>query len=198
MDIKSLNLKPLVAKKAQDLLSFCNLNNIKIDFVSGYRSFQEQNALYAQGRTVPGSIVTNAKGGQSLHNYKLAFDICIYVNGAPDWNTKRLDLWKKVGAYGESIGFTWGGRFTTISDWGHFELLCGYTEKQVMNNQVDWSKWELPKIVVEPQAIQSPIAPAQVVPITTPEPAFATIKVTETQTSFWKMVVDLIKLIFKK
>ena len=59
--------------------------NIKLRITDGYRSIQEQNALYAQGRTTPGKIVTHARGGQSLHNYGKAFDVVQMKNGVPIW-----------------------------------------------------------------------------------------------------------------
>ena len=59
--------------------------NIKLRITDGYRSIQEQNTLYAQGRTTPGNIVTHARGGQSLHNYGNAFDVVQMRNGIPIW-----------------------------------------------------------------------------------------------------------------
>src|ERR1043165_556102 len=57
-------------------------------FTQTLRTFEEQNALYAQGRTKPGQIVTNAKGGQSYHNYGLAIDFALLIDkngdGKPD------------------------------------------------------------------------------------------------------------------
>ena len=44
------------------------------------RTFKEQDDLYSQGRTRPGKIVTNAKGGDSYHNYGLAIDIVLLVD----------------------------------------------------------------------------------------------------------------------
>ncbi|EAH4447205.1 M15 family metallopeptidase [Listeria innocua] len=88
-----------------------------------YRSYAEQNALYEQGRTKPGAIVTNAKGGQSNHNYGVAVDLCLYTNDGKDviWetNTKR---WKRVVAIAKSVGFKWGGDWTGFKDYPHFEL----------------------------------------------------------------------------
>jgi len=73
-----------------------------------------------------------------MHQTKIAFDIAITKIIA-----KRSD-WNKIGAIGKSLGFTWGGDFTTILDLDHFELLLGYTEPQIMKGKVDWSKWEVP------------------------------------------------------
>lgn len=59
------------------------------------RSPAEQDALYAQGRTTPGRIVTNAKAGQSAHQYGLALNFVVMVNGKPDW-TGDDPLWNKA------------------------------------------------------------------------------------------------------
>ena len=54
-----------------------------VEIVQGLRTFAEQDALYAQGRTGPGAIVTQARGGESNHNYGLAADLCPFTDGKP-------------------------------------------------------------------------------------------------------------------
>lgn len=90
------------------------------------RSNEEQNELYAQGRTKPGKIVTNAKAGQSPHNYNpsYAFDIAFLTKTKPqklDWSK---DLFKKFAAIvkADFPNVVWGGDFTSIPDLPHFEL----------------------------------------------------------------------------
>lgn len=83
------------------------------------RSNAEQESLYAQGRTKPGKIVTNARGGQSPHNFGLAFDIAIVnEHGDPTWPDDDV-IWKTLGFIGSSLGLRWGGEF---GDRPHFEL----------------------------------------------------------------------------
>jgi hypothetical protein len=41
----------------------------------GHRTYERQRELYAQGRTAPGAIVTQALPGESAHNFGLACDI---------------------------------------------------------------------------------------------------------------------------
>lgn len=100
----------------------------------GLRSFERSDALYAQGRTKPGNIVTNAKGGSSLHNYGLALDFHLQVNGKDVWpNNFRADKnWMKVVEIFKKHGFTWGGDFRSIVDAPHFEMTFGYTTKQLL------------------------------------------------------------------
>lgn len=89
-----------------------------------FRSFARSNELYAQGRTKPGKIVTNAPGGSSYHNYGLAIDFAIEVNGKPDWTVN--ENWMKVVECFKERGFFWGGDFRTIKDYPHFENRLGY------------------------------------------------------------------------
>ena len=84
------------------------------------RTIAEQNILYAKGRTAPGAIVTNAKGGQSPHNFGLAFDFVLLKDNKPMWNEPR-DHWAIVGEIAKAKGLTWGGDFKTIVDLPHIE-----------------------------------------------------------------------------
>lgn len=103
----------------------------RIDFIvtCTYRNDEEQAALYAQGRTAPGRIVTNAKPGESMHNKtnadgtpaSLAFDIAILENGKIDWSTAN-PKWKQAGAIGKSVGLEWAGDWTTFKEYPHFQL----------------------------------------------------------------------------
>lgn len=112
--------------------------NLAIRVVQGLRTIEEQNDLYAQGRTKPGSIVTNAKGGSSLHNYGLAIDIC-WLYKQPDGSYKYDDVksWKtgpnflKVIKVFKEAGFTWGGDFQKLNDTPHFEHNFGLSWKQL-------------------------------------------------------------------
>ena len=88
----------------------------------GFRTFAEQNALYAQGRTQPGKIVTNARGGESYHNYGLAVDLVPTVNGRPTWNAPAK-TWEAMGRAGEKQGLEWGGRWKGLVDTPHFQLV---------------------------------------------------------------------------
>lgn len=95
-----------------------------------YRSIQEQNDLYAQGRTKKGSIITNAKGGQSIHNYGLAFDFVILRDLDDNGTFETADFtvneyWKKIANYFKSKGFTWGGDFKSFKDAPHLEYSKG-------------------------------------------------------------------------
>ena len=90
---------------------------------------EEQAALYAQGRTAPGNIVTKAKPGTSWHNFGLAFDVAVVVNGQPTWPDDEA-LWSKVGDLGKRLGLEWGGDFASFKDLPHFQFHPGLTLEQ--------------------------------------------------------------------
>lgn len=123
------DLHPKVAEKAHAFIAACRDHGIDILITSTYRDNESQNALYAQGRTVAGPVVTNAKGGQSWHNYRLAFDVVPLRNGKPVWgmNGSDGDLWKHVGALGESVGLEWAGRWKKFKETAHFQFTGGLT-----------------------------------------------------------------------
>jgi len=95
---------------------------ITLRVTSGHRTYAEQDALYAQGRTAPGNVVTNAPGGYSNHNFATAFDVVeVRPNGSINWETN----WDAIGRIGTDMGLEWGGNWTSIVDKPHFQLDTG-------------------------------------------------------------------------
>lgn len=95
---------------------------IVIRVTQAFRSYEEQEKLYNQGRTTPGPIVTNAKPGSSWHNYGLAVDVCPFdAQGQPDWNVDHPS-WKRIVEVGISLGLFSGTQFHSIKDTPHFQL----------------------------------------------------------------------------
>ena len=86
-----------------------------------YRSLAEQADLYAQGRTRPGKRVTNAKPGESAHNFRFALDFVPIVQGKPDWSSKSPQ-WLQLGRLAEACGLEWGGRWRGLVDLPHIQL----------------------------------------------------------------------------
>lgn len=118
------NLQPL----CQKFLDLCHAENIDAFITCTYRSDTEQNADYAKGRTAPGKIVTNARAGQSKHNFTIdgkpaskAFDFAILEIGGVNWNPQSKP-WKRAIEIGESLGLTSGSRWKSLKDYPHFEL----------------------------------------------------------------------------
>ena len=86
------------------------------------RTLEEQTALYLQGRTLPGRIVTYAKAGESAHNYGLALDVVPVVNGKCDWNGQDL-VWQQIGELGQKRGLEWfGAPDSKFHELAHFQL----------------------------------------------------------------------------
>ena len=85
-----------------------------------YRSPADQAADYARGRTAPGKVVTNAKPGQSLHNYypALAFDVAFKQGATVNWD---VALFAAFAAIAKSYGLAWGGDWQSFHDNPHFE-----------------------------------------------------------------------------
>ena len=112
-------LLPEVQPYARALIAKAAASGIVIKVLSGLRTYEEQNDLYAQGRTKRGSIVTNARGGYSNHNFGVAFDIGVFEG------SRYLDespKYKAVGVLGTDLGLEWGGNWKTIQDEPHFQL----------------------------------------------------------------------------
>lgn len=118
------DLRPLL----EQWLEVCHAQDIGAFLDEGYRSIERQNALYAQGRFTPGKIVTQAKGGQSKHNFTLngkpaskAFDFFIQkADGSLNWNPHSTE-WRTAATIGKSLGLVYGGDWS-FHDYAHFQL----------------------------------------------------------------------------
>lgn len=122
-DINKLN--PYVKAKVIELQEICKSKNIKLGISETIRTDERQDYLYAQGRTRPGTIVTNAKGAdkQSYHQWGLALDIFQNLKGS-EYERSFLNT---VGEIAESIGFEWGGRWLGFQDAPHLQMTFGLT-----------------------------------------------------------------------
>jgi peptidoglycan L-alanyl-D-glutamate endopeptidase CwlK len=116
-------LHPTVRKMAEEFIAKCKAAGIDVLITSTYRDNESQNALYAQGRTKKGAKVTNAKGGQSYHNWRVAFDFVPIVNGKADWN--NLKTFERCGVIGESCGLEWAGRWKSFKEYAHLQYTGG-------------------------------------------------------------------------
>lgn len=127
------DLEPIVQDKAREFLAACKEAGIDVIITSTFRDFESQTALYNQGRTTKGAIVTNAKAGYSAHNFKCAFDVVPTRAGKPVWGTSGEDgkLWQRVGKIGQECGLEWGGAWTSFKDMPHFQYTGGYTLAQL-------------------------------------------------------------------
>lgn len=113
-------------------------------FTFTLRTIAEQDALYAQGRTKPGKIVTKARGGFSMHNYGLAIDVVLLLDRDGDgryteasWDTKGdfdadgVSDWMEIVRIFKEFGWEWGGDWK-FYDAPHFQKTFGYSVRQLL------------------------------------------------------------------
>ena len=113
---------PILQKLAARLIEECEKQGLKIKIGETLRTVAEQDDLYAQGRTKPGSIVTNAKGSSysSQHQWGIAFDF--YRNDGKGAYNEEDQFFTKVGKTAKAIGLGWGGDWTSIVDKPHIYM----------------------------------------------------------------------------
>lgn len=127
-------LLPPVQKLALALIEKAAQAGIALRVTSGTRTYAEQDALFAKGG------VTKARGGQSNHNFGLAFDVTIWTRhwsehqtGDPVWESP---LYAKLGAMGKQLGLSWGGDWQSFKDEPHFEFrpkwAAGFNESDML------------------------------------------------------------------
>jgi peptidoglycan L-alanyl-D-glutamate endopeptidase CwlK len=126
-DNRILKLHPAIRELATNFINSVKDGlDIKLRVTQSLRTYAEQDDLYAQGRTKPGRIVTNAKGGFSWHNFGLALDVVEILDGQANWQTD----WEEIARVGIGLGFSWGGNFKSFKDKPHFEIRYGLSLDQ--------------------------------------------------------------------
>ncbi|GGB44399.1 peptidoglycan L-alanyl-D-glutamate endopeptidase CwlK [Lentibacillus populi] len=131
-------LHPTVEKKKNTLLKKTTAIGIDVVITEGVRTVEEQDDLYAQGRSKKGEIITHSKGGESYHNYGLAFDYALQ-NGEGeiiwdlqyDGNQNGESDWFEVADIAKSLGFTWGGDWKHFTDYPHLQMDFGLSINQL-------------------------------------------------------------------
>lgn len=145
------NLHPAVAAGARELIKRAYAEGIPVQITTGYRSNAESNQLYALGRTQAQldkvglssikahpeeKIVSNARGGQSYHNYGLAIDFVILSDDGNDPIWTVNSRWRRVAAIGKSLGFSWGGDWSgKFKDYPHLEMAFGLSIHDLQNGK---------------------------------------------------------------
>nr|WP_204671998.1 M15 family metallopeptidase [Gracilibacillus alcaliphilus] len=144
IDITDLpsELHPVVAEKTADLIQRSGEIGISIIITDDYRSFEEQDQLYAQGRENNSPVVTHARGGESYHNYGLAIDFALRSdNGEVIWdlnydgNGNGQSDWLEVVDIAKDLGFEWGGDWEHFKDYPHLQMDFGFTIQELQQGQ---------------------------------------------------------------
>jgi len=142
---------PLIREELNGL--YLEINNelpkgVRLRFSHVHRTNKEQDELYKKRPKV-----TNAKGGQSIHNYGLAFDIVILfdLDGNGTFETaswKQDEYFAKVVSFFKSHGYTWGGDWTSFKDNPHFQKDFGCTWRTLIDLEtfIDVNGITYPKI----------------------------------------------------
>lgn len=115
---------PELARKVQAAAVALAMQGIYFRVAQGLRTYAEQNALYAQGRTTSGHIVTNARGGYSNHNFGCAVDCYPFLSGQSgdlNWNPRSVQFLTMVAAL-KAQELVWGGEWVSLPDAPHFQL----------------------------------------------------------------------------
>ena len=120
-------LSPEAQTKARAWYRACKAAGLPVIIIDGSRTFAQQDALYEQGRSKPGKIVTNARGGYSWHNFGDAWDFGHIEGGVYYTDGKVYD---QAGAIAREQGLEWGGDWTGLVDRPHIQLKTGLTLAQ--------------------------------------------------------------------
>jgi peptidoglycan L-alanyl-D-glutamate endopeptidase CwlK len=125
MSRKIEDLTPEMQTKFKEFAALMAQEGIPFMLTCTYRSQEEQDALYEQGRTKPGKVVTWTH--TSRHTQRDAFDIAILKDGKPTWDVKvsvdgdDIPDYQEVGAIGKLVGLNWGGSWAKNKDYPHFQ-----------------------------------------------------------------------------
>ena len=119
---------PELARRMNQVEQILETLGFTIRISQALRTYAEQEAIYAQGRTSPGQIVTHARGGDSWHQYGLAVDFVPMENGQPVWDRTHPAYGKTI-EIAESLGLVSGSRWPEPkTDFPHLELVGRFPE----------------------------------------------------------------------
>lgn len=121
------SLDPDTQTKVRRWLAACEAAGLDVLITCTDRTFQEQAALYAIGRTMAGKKITNADVGQSEHNWRRALDFVPLRHGKPVWGTTGadLELWQRIASLAKNEGLEWGGDWPKFKDFPHIQNTKG-------------------------------------------------------------------------
>ena len=113
-------LHPHLQNIIPQIIQICAAQGLPVLVTDGFRTKAEQDAIYAQGRTAPGSIVTQVKWPNSAHCWGVAFDFCRNVRGREYDDSDRF--FERVAEIAKQFGLEWGGDWKNFVDKPHLQL----------------------------------------------------------------------------
>ena len=113
-------LHPELIPVCHEFVRRCKAAGLNVLVTETFRTKAEQDAIYAQGRTEPGPVISNAPYPKSPHCWGVAFDFCRNVKGREYDDSDGF--FGKCGAVGKALGLTWGGDWRTFKDKPHLEM----------------------------------------------------------------------------
>lgn len=139
-------LEPFVAAAEKVMAS----RGMRVEVISGLRSWAAQAALYAQGRTKAGRIVTKARPGSSWHNYGLAIDLGLFNSAGVYVDEKHPalaeKLYRELGTLAAEMGIEWAGTWKSFPEGPHFQVTFGLTLAQARERLVA-ANYDVQKVV---------------------------------------------------
>ena len=125
-----MTLLPAAQIKAREFINATKGQALTYKIISGTRTYAEQDVLFKKKPKV-----TNAKGGESNHNFGIAWDVGIFENGKYyTGDTKKEDrAYVDLGALimQNVQGLEWGGNWTSFVDKPHYQLPTGKKVSEV-------------------------------------------------------------------
>lgn len=122
MSSRSLSvLHPAFRPKAEEFIKAANVVGLDVLVYCTVRTMQEQEVLYEQGRIKPGKVITNARPGESAHNWGFAFDGAPLVGGKIDWDPEN-PVWQQYGKLAVNLGLEWAGNWVHFKEYPHIQL----------------------------------------------------------------------------
>lgn len=134
---KTESLEPAFRLKISELVMGAEIAT-GLDWIvtSCRRTMAEQQAIYQQGRTTPGKVVTKAPPGYSAHNYGLAADLAPMKDGKIWWNAPDI-IWQQMADVAVKLGLDAGYYFKSFKDMPHVE------DKSWKDRQAKWKAGEI-------------------------------------------------------
>ena len=130
-----LKVQPTFANLLIELKKHFQEKGLECKYISGTRTYEEQAAIYAKGRTAPGPKVSNARPGFSNHNFGIAVDVGLFL---PDGRyLGDTPFYRDIGKIVKEFPtLEWGGNWKFIDE-PHIQWKTGLTMAKMRERVAD-------------------------------------------------------------